>query len=203
MAGQGYNKEPGWWVVSMEWWSKSKQILKLWDKEQVALGTLCIRNLTVIASTLRFLMKELSNLLSTNNLKSVYYAYFHSLVKYAIIYWGNTPECQKIFLIQKKVIRIMMGAGPTHSCRNLFKILPIPCVHLLSLMTFVVNNYDKFSTNKSMHTFGTRSNDHLHIPASRLLSYQIGIYYSGAQLFNILPTSITALKMTKGVLGWF
>jgi hypothetical protein len=39
--------------------------------------------------------------------------------------------------------------------------------------------------------------------ADLLLSYQRGVYYSGAQLFNILPTSITALKMTKGVLGWF
>jgi hypothetical protein len=37
-------------------------------------------------STLGFLMRKLSNLLSTNNLKSVCYAYFHSLVKYAIIY---------------------------------------------------------------------------------------------------------------------
>jgi hypothetical protein len=94
-------------------------------------------------STLGFLMRKLSSLLSTNNLKSVYYAYFHSPVKYAIIYCGNTPECQKIFLIQKKVIRIMMGVGPTHSCCNLFKrleILPIPCVYLLSLMIFVVNN---------------------------------------------------------------
>jgi hypothetical protein len=94
----------------------------------------------------------------------------------------------------------MMGAGPTHSCHNLFKrleILPIPCVYLLSPVTFVVNNYDKFLTNKSIHTFGTRSNDHLHIPESRLLSYQRGVYYSGAQLFNILPTSITALKNDK------
>jgi hypothetical protein len=94
----------------------------------------------------------------------------------------------------------MMGGGPTHSCRNLFKrleILPIPCVYLLSLMTFVVNNYDKFFTNKSIHAFGTRSNDHIHIPASRLLSYQRGAYYSSAQLFNILPTSITTLKNDK------
>jgi hypothetical protein len=77
------------------------------------------------------------------------------------------------------------------------EILPIPCVYLLSLMTFVVNNYNKFLTTKSIYTFGTRSNDHLHIPASRLLSYQRGAYYSGAQLFNILPTSITTLKNDK------
>jgi hypothetical protein len=37
-------------------------------------------------STLSFLMRKLLKLLSINNLKSVYYAYFHSLVKYAITY---------------------------------------------------------------------------------------------------------------------
>jgi hypothetical protein len=31
----------------------------------------------------------------------------------------------------------------------------------------------------------------------RLLSYQRGVYYSGAQLFNILLTSITASKNDK------
>jgi hypothetical protein len=95
-------------------------------------------------SPVGFLMRKLSYVLSINNLKSVYYAYYHSLVKYGIIYWGNTPDCRKVFLMQKKIIKIMMGVQPTHTCCDLFKkleILPIPCVYLLSLMTFVVNNY--------------------------------------------------------------
>jgi hypothetical protein len=37
-------------------------------------------------STVGFLMRKLSYVLSINNLKSVYYAYYHSLVKYGIIY---------------------------------------------------------------------------------------------------------------------
>jgi hypothetical protein len=82
-------------------------------------------------STVGFQMRKLSYVLSINNLKSVYYAYCHSLVKYGIIYWGNTPDSHKVFLMQKKIIKIMMGVGPTHSYRELFRkleILPIPCV---------------------------------------------------------------------------
>jgi hypothetical protein len=89
----------------------------------------------------------LYTILNINNLKAVYYAYYYSLVKYGIIYWGNTSDSHKIFVIQKKIIRIMMGVGLNHTCRGLFKklgILPIPCVCLLSLMIFVVNNLDKF-----------------------------------------------------------
>jgi hypothetical protein len=83
-------------------------------------------------------------------------------VKYRIIYWGNTSDSHKVFVIQKKIIRMMMGVGPNHTCRGLFKklgILPIPCVYLLSLMTFVVNNFDKFQTNNSVYMINTRRND--------------------------------------------
>jgi hypothetical protein len=82
----------------------------------------------------------------------------------------------------------MMGVGPTHSCRDLFiklEILPIPCVYLFSLMTFVVNNCDKFPKNNSIYMIGTRSNDHFHIPGSHLLSYQRGVYITLASSYLI------------------
>jgi hypothetical protein len=142
------------------------------------------------------------NVLSINNLKSVYYAYYHTLIKYGIIYWGNTPDCHKVFLMQKEITR-MMGVGPTHSCHDLFKkleILPIPCVYLLSLMSFVMNNCDKFLINNLLYTIGTRNNDPFHVPVSRLLSYQMGVYYSGIKLFNVLPNSISMLRTDKNQL---
>jgi hypothetical protein len=55
-------------------------------------------------------------MLNINNLKLVYYVYYHSLVKYGIIYWGNTSDSYKVFVMQKKVIRKVMGVGPTHTC---------------------------------------------------------------------------------------
>jgi hypothetical protein len=99
------------------------------------------------------LMRKLSYILSIKNLKSVYYAHCHSLVKYRIIYLGNTADSQKAFVMQKKIIRIIMGVGPTQTCRDLFKkfgILPIPYLYVLSLMTFVVNNFDKFQRNNTV-----------------------------------------------------
>jgi hypothetical protein len=77
------------------------------------------------------------------------------------------------------------------------EILPIPCVYLFSLMTFVVNNCDKFPKNNSIYTIGTSSKDHFHIPGSRLLSYQRGVYYSDVKLFNMLPNSISTLRTDK------
>jgi hypothetical protein len=106
--------------------------------------------------------------------------------------------------MQKKIIRIMMGVGPTQTCRDLFKklgILAIPCLYVLSLMTFVVNNFDKFQRNNTVHMLNTRFINHLHIPITNLSAYQRGVYYSGVKLFNILPTQISALKRIGTNLG--
>jgi hypothetical protein len=64
-----------------------------------------------------------------NTLKSIYFAYFHSIIKYRIVFWGNSSNSRKIFTLEKKTIRIMVGAHPRTPCRSLFKkldILPVP-----------------------------------------------------------------------------
>jgi len=72
------------------------------------------------------LMVHISNI---NTLKSIYYAQFHSVIKYTTILGGNSSNSRKIFTLQKQIIRCMAGAHPRTSCRSLFKqleILPIP-----------------------------------------------------------------------------
>jgi hypothetical protein len=39
-------------------------------------------------------------------LKIIYYAYFYSVVEYGIICWGNSSLSRKVFLLQKKIVRI-------------------------------------------------------------------------------------------------
>ena len=53
------------------------------------------------------------------------------VIKYGIIFWGHSSNSGRIFTLQKKIIKIIAGAQPVTSCRNLFKelqILPIPCL---------------------------------------------------------------------------
>jgi hypothetical protein len=40
---------------------------------------------------------------SLNMLKKIYFAYFHSVISYGIIFWGNYTESKKVFLAQKKI----------------------------------------------------------------------------------------------------
>ena len=55
------------------------------------------------------LMVHISNI---NILKSIYYAYFHSVIKYGIIMGGNSSNNGKIFTLQKQIVRHMTGAQP-------------------------------------------------------------------------------------------
>jgi len=92
-------------------------------------------------------------------LKTVYYAYFHSIISYGIIFWGNSTLSIKIFRLQKRVIRTMMGYRKRDSCRKLFVglgIFPLPSLYIYSLLKFVIKNYQLFSTNDEIHNIGTR-----------------------------------------------
>jgi len=87
---------------------------------------------------------------NTSILKLIYYAYFHSITKYGIIFGGHSSNSGKLSTPQKKFMRIMAGAQPRTSCRCLFKqldILPVPCQYILSLMNFIINKQEIIQTN--------------------------------------------------------
>jgi hypothetical protein len=133
-------------------------------------------------------------------LKSIYYAYLHYLMKYGIIFWGNSTDSKKVFTLQKKTVRIMVGVKPQNSCRGLFKILQIlllPCEYISSLLIFIINNQEHFQTNSAVHSVNTRNNNHLHITAANLICFQKRTYYSGINIFNTLPSSLKSLMNEK------
>jgi hypothetical protein len=101
-------------------------------------------------------------------------------------------------MIQKRGIRIIMGARNRDSCRGFFKqlkILPFYAQYIYCLVTFVVKNRIVFSNNAELYTINTRNSHNLHLPLPHLTKFQKGVHYEGIRLFNHLPTSI---KNTTG-----
>jgi hypothetical protein len=97
---------------------------------------------------------------TTNTLKMIYYSYFHFIMTYGLQFWGNSSDSKKIFRLQKKVIRIMMGHRNMELCKKLFlnlKILPLPSQYILSLLLFMVRNKNKFLINSEIYHFDTRN----------------------------------------------
>jgi IS1 family transposase len=145
-------------------------------------------------------VRSMFHISSTNTLKSIYFAYFHSIIKYGIVFWGNSSNSRKIFTLQKKIVRLMVGAHHRNPCRRLFKkleILPVPCPYIFSLMIFFVNNQENFQTNSSVHRINTSNKHHLHRPVASLSCFQKSPFFSGIRIFNSLPCSLTNLKNEK------
>jgi len=59
----------------------------------------------------------------------IYFSSVHDIISYGIIFGGNSGYSNTIFKLQKRVIRIMMNARNTESCRELFKKLNILPLH--------------------------------------------------------------------------
>jgi hypothetical protein len=92
-----------------------------------------------------YIIRSAKTYISTSSLKTIYYAHFHSLMNYGIIFWGNSALGATIFWLQKKTMRITEGCGNRVSCRDLFRqfhILPLTFQYLLSLLMFVVQHKD-------------------------------------------------------------
>ena len=139
------------------------------------------------------LMVHISNI---NTLKSISYAYFHSIIKYGTIFGGISSNSGKIFTLQKQIVRIMAGAQPGASCRSMFKqleIIPVPCQSILSLMNCIINNQENFQTNSSIHNINRRKKHILHRTNANLSCFPKSALYAGIKILNNLPPSLTIL----------
>jgi hypothetical protein len=86
-----------------------------------------------------YVMRSVKPIMPINTLKTVYFSHFNAIIPYGLPFWGNSPHSTKIFKMQKRIVRIMMGYRNRVSCRSLFKgleILPLTSQYILSLMLF-------------------------------------------------------------------
>jgi hypothetical protein len=77
----------------------------------------------------------------------VYYACFHSIIRYGIIFWGNCTYAINVFYLQERMIRIITGIGNRTLCKQTFialKILTLSSLYIYSLLCFVVDNMDQY-----------------------------------------------------------
>jgi len=123
----------------------------------------------------------------------IYYSYYHSVMTYGLLFWGNFPDSIKIFRLQKKIIRIMMGCRSRDSRRKLFfnlEILPLPSQYILSFHLFMIRNKNQFLVNSEMYHINTRQHANLHQPSVNVTKYQRGVYSIGVKVFNMLLSYI-------------
>jgi len=146
--------------------------------------------------TAYFVIRTIQAIMSLETLRMVYFAYIHSIISYGIIFGGNQLYSDKIFKIQKRVIRIITSSRTRDACKELLKkleILPLHSQYIYSISIFVIKNKHLFYTNNQIHSIHTRFKTNLHPPTAKLTKFQKAVYYSAIKIFNILPHEIKDL----------
>ena len=137
-------------------------------------------------------MRSVKPCVTINTLKMIYYSYFHSVMTYGLLFWVNSPDSIKIFRLQK-IIRIMVGCRSRDSCRKLFfnfKILPLPSLHILSILLLKIRNKNQFLVHSEIYYTDTRQHTNFHHPSVNVTKYQKGVYYLGVKVFNPLNVQL-------------
>ena len=97
-----------------------------------------------------YAIRSLKHILHKETLKMIYLSQAQSIIGYGIIFWGQSTEASKIFIMQKRILRIIYNLKPTDSCRNTFKqnnIMTFFSYYIYSLILFVSKNKNQFKLN--------------------------------------------------------
>ena len=143
-----------------------------------------------------YVLWNLTHIVPQTTLRIIYYANIHSIISYGIIFGGNSPNVNKLFILQKKIVRIISNIAPRDSCGQAFKNLKIMTLHsqyIFSLILFTIDNKHLFTHNNELHGYSTRNSTNLHLPTVKLSKFYKGPLMSGIKAFNHLPNHLKLL----------
>lgn len=136
-------------------------------------------------------VRVVAKYMNEKSLKIIYYANFESILKYGIIFWGSNSLIEKIFVVQKRALRILKKMEFNKSCRNVFKscgILTAYGVYIYECLVFFFKNKDMFEI-QTFHEYNTRTTNVCY-PIHRLTLTEKNPSYMCLKLFNNLPNNI-------------
>jgi hypothetical protein len=118
-----------------------------------------------------YMIRVIVPFLSQDVLNMIYYAYFHSLMIYGLLFWGNSLHSIEVCRLQKKILSIMMGARSRDYWRDFFsvlRILPSTSQYIYSTpcSMWIIKQY--FTENSTLYDIKTINNENLFQPQSNL-----------------------------------
>lgn len=136
-----------------------------------------------------FALRSLAKYCSVGILKTLYFACFQSALVCGIIHWGRSGGVERIFVLQKRAIRTMVGLAPRDSCREAFKnlkIMTVPSLYVFEILCFAFRNRSSFPILQ--HEYDTRNrNATLMNQRHFTAKYQKQSYFNACKFFNNLP----------------
>ncbi|KAI5724288.1 hypothetical protein M8J77_000716 [Diaphorina citri] len=119
-----------------------------------------------------YAIRSVRNNVDSAAAKLSYHSYFHSIMGYALIYWGFSSNVDEVFLLQKRAVRAIFGVGNRTSCKPYFinhSILTIYAQLILDACTLIHKMYPTLTKHSDVHLHNTRHKDNLVTTKNKLM----------------------------------
>lgn len=141
-------------------------------------------------------IRWVKGVLTLHAVKVYYFAHIQAALEYGIIFWGSSTQIDRVFKMQKRVIRSMLGLNSRTSCRPYFRdlrVLTVPSLYIYKLAIYCRKNNSEFVKNREgyrgMH-MTTRGCETLRTPFYSQSRSQSGAYFRAVKVYNRLPGEI-------------
>lgn len=144
-----------------------------------------------------FAIMQMKNTLNEESLLNMYYALAYSHLAHNILCWGSSVQFERVFLCQKRIIRLIFKLSYRESCKNTFrhkKVLTAPCIYILKCLMYVKKNMNLFEKLNNNHDYQTRHGDCLSIPRHSTASFKRSPKYNCISFYNNLPVEIKNIE---------
>src|SRR5436190_3932241 len=147
-----------------------------------------------------YALKRMSFFCELSVLKTIFYAHIQSHISYGIGVYGATSNknLDRILILQKKAIRIMLKLKQDDSVKQYFSELQIFTVYGLYIFECIMHVKQQQQTNiqtlNTKHTHNTRFKNNVILPRHNLEFYKKKTSYAGAFFLRALPKSIADIE---------
>ena len=160
------------------------------------------------------ILNNIRNLLSKDNIKTIYYALIYSRIKYGISVYGQAcdTKLKRIQKIQNQLLKVLSGKKfrfPTDELHDEFELLMVKDISEQEVLTFVHNFFSDnlppvfngyYETLASNHNRNTRNGSYLlKIPRNTSDITSSTIKIKGAKLWNKLNKNLKNIPKAKNV----
>ncbi|KAK9884837.1 hypothetical protein WA026_009061 [Henosepilachna vigintioctopunctata] len=105
-------------------------------------------------STSFIVISRIKNIVPRNCVMNVYYSLVYSHLNYNILLWGCSTEISRVFITQKRILRLIFNIHQRTSCTPIFinnYIITLPCLYIYRCLLYVKENEYRFPKLNSNH----------------------------------------------------
>ena len=151
-------------------------------------------------SSSAYALRRLSESVSRDVVRVAYFALFQSHLCYGLLAWGHAASCERVFSVQRRVVRVLDGIAYRDDCRQSFiglRLLTLPCLYIFECIKYVLNNNDRLSYryHNDVHNYNTRGSSNIRLDSLRLTRARNATNYYGIKLYNAMDVGVRSLPI--------